>query len=124
MDEEERAAANPQIEQDQKHDRSFDGCDLHVDGLRWHIEISHEENYVTDNALFRFHRWLANLRILEVDEIKAIPGTPRSHAFVERLIGTVRREYLDRTLFWNQGDLEGSSGTTKPITTNTGVTPS
>ena len=35
-----------------------------------------------------------------------IPGTPRSHAFVERLIGTVRREYLDRTLFWNQGDLE------------------
>ena len=58
------------------------------------------------DPLFRFHRWLANLRILEVDEIKAIPGTPRSHAFVERLIGTVRREYLDRTLFWNQGDLE------------------
>ena len=27
-------------------------------------------------------------------------------AFVERLIGTVRREYLDRTLFWNRGDLE------------------
>ena len=38
--------------------------------------------------------------------IKAIPCTPRSHAFVERLIGTVRREYLDRTLFWNQSDLE------------------
>jgi hypothetical protein len=48
----------------------------------------------------------ANLRVLEVDEIKAIPCTPRSHAFVERLIGTVRREYLDRTLFWNQSDLE------------------
>jgi len=61
----------------------------------------------SDNeALFRFHRWLANLRVLEVDEIKAIPCTPRSQAFVERLIGTVRREYLDRTLFWNQGDLE------------------
>jgi putative transposase len=54
------------------------------------------------DPLFRFHRWLANLRILEVDEIKAIPGTPRSHAFVERLIGTVRREYLDRTLFWKR----------------------
>jgi hypothetical protein len=26
--------------------------------------------------------------------------------FVERLIGTVRREYLDQTLFWNQSDLE------------------
>jgi putative transposase len=44
------------------------------------------------DPLFRFHRWLANLRVLEVDEIKAIPCTPRSHAFVERLIGTVRRE--------------------------------
>jgi transposase InsO family protein len=58
------------------------------------------------DPLFRSHRWLANLRVLEVDEIKAIPCTPRSHAFVERLIGTVRREYLDRTLFWNQSDLE------------------
>jgi putative transposase len=58
------------------------------------------------DPLFRFHRWLANLRVLEVDEIKAIPCTPRSHAFVERLIGTVRREYLDRTLFWNHSDLE------------------
>ena len=52
------------------------------------------------------HQWLANLRVLEVDEIKAIPCTPRFHPFVERLIGTVRREYLDRTLFWNQSDLE------------------
>ena len=58
------------------------------------------------DPLFRFHRCLANLRVLEVDEIKAVPCTPRSHAFVERLIGTVRREYLDRTLFWNQSDLE------------------
>ena len=58
------------------------------------------------DPLFRFHRWLANLRILEVDEIKAVPCTPRSHAFVERLIGTLRREYLNRTLFWNQRDLE------------------
>jgi len=58
------------------------------------------------DPLFRFQRWLANLRILEIDEIKTIPCTPRSHAFIERLIGTIRREYLDQTLFWNQGDLE------------------
>ena len=64
--------------------------------------------YLSSNndPLFRFHRWRANLRILEVDEIKTIPCTPPSHPFVERLIGTVRREYLDRTLFWNRGDLE------------------
>ncbi len=59
-----------------------------------------------NDPLFRLHRWCANLRILEVDEIKTIPCTPLSHPFVERLIGTVRREYLDRTFFWNRGDLE------------------
>jgi putative transposase len=31
---------------------------------------------------------------------------PISHPFVERLIGAIRREYLDRTLFWTPGDLE------------------
>jgi transposase InsO family protein len=30
------------------------------------------------DPLFRFQRWLANLRILEIDEIKTIPSTPRS----------------------------------------------
>jgi hypothetical protein len=39
-------------------------------------------------------------------EIKTIPYVPLSHPFVERLIGTVRREYLDRTLFWTTADLE------------------
>jgi hypothetical protein len=43
------------------------------------------------DPLFRFHRWRANLRILEVQEIKSIPHLPMSHPFVERLIGTVRR---------------------------------
>lgn len=34
------------------------------------------------------------------------PAHPGRHAFIERLIGTIRREYLDQTLFWNQGDLK------------------
>jgi hypothetical protein len=51
-------------------------------------------------------RWRANLRVLDIDEIKSIPGTPRSHAFVERLIGTIRREYLDRIWFWHQRYLQ------------------
>src|SRR5260370_34619295 len=45
------------------------------------------------DPLFRFHRWLANLRVLEVDEIKAIPSTPRSPALVQHLIVTGRRRY-------------------------------
>jgi len=59
-----------------------------------------------NDPLFRYHRWQANLRILNIDEIKSIPYTPCSHPFVERLIGTIRREFLDQTLFWNAADLE------------------
>ena len=29
-----------------------------------------------------------------------------SHPFVERLVGTIRREFLDQVLFWNARDLE------------------
>jgi hypothetical protein len=29
-----------------------------------------------------------------------------SHPFVERLVGTLRRECLDRTLFWTTADLD------------------
>jgi hypothetical protein len=58
------------------------------------------------DPLFRFDQWQANLRILEVSEIKTVPYVPVSHPFVERLIGTIRREYLDRMLFWTTADLE------------------
>ena len=58
------------------------------------------------DPLFRFHRWRANLRILDIEELKSIAYVPRSHPFVERLIGTVRREYLDRVLVWNGLDLQ------------------
>ena len=58
------------------------------------------------DPLYRFEQWQANLRILDVAEIKTVPYIPLSHPFVERLIGTIRREYLDRTLFWTTVDLE------------------
>src|SRR5438552_3079366 len=61
----------------------------------------------TDNdPLYLFHQWQANLRVLEVAEIKTVPSVPLSHPFIERLIGTLRRECLDRTLFWTTADLE------------------
>ena len=46
------------------------------------------------------------MRILDLEEIKSLPHAPMSHPIVERLIGTVRRELLDPTLFWTATDLE------------------
>jgi len=68
-----------------------------------HVSTDHD-------PLFRFHRWLANLRVLEIEEIKSVPYAPVSHPFVERLIGTIRREYLDRMFFWNAVDLKRKLG--------------
>jgi putative transposase len=59
-----------------------------------------------NDPLYRFQQWQANLRVLEIEEIKTVPYVPLSHPFVERLIGTVRREHLDQTLFWTAADLE------------------
>ncbi len=58
------------------------------------------------DPLYRYHQWQANLRILEIQEVKTVPYVPLSHPFVERLIGTIRREFLDHVLFWNAADLE------------------
>jgi putative transposase len=63
-----------------------------------HLSTDHD-------PLFRFHRWRANLRVLEIEELKSVPYVPVSHPFIERLIGTIRREYLDHQFFWNALDL-------------------
>ena len=72
-------------------------------GAPRHLSTDHD-------PLFEAHRWTANLRILEIDEVKTVPHVPRSHPFVERLIGTTRRECLDHVLFWNARDLEPKFG--------------
>ena len=58
------------------------------------------------DPLYRFHQWRANLRVLQVTEGKSVPSVPLSHPFVERLIGTRRRECVDQLLFWSASDLE------------------
>jgi putative transposase len=72
---------------------------IHGRGAPRHLSTDHD-------PLFEAHRWRANLRVLEIDEIKTVPHVPLSHPFVERVIGTMRREFLDHVLFWNAHDLE------------------
>ena len=69
-------------------------------GQNWPQRVSSD-----NDPLFQYHRWKANLRILEIEEIKSLPHVPMSHPFVERLIGSVRRELLDQTFFWIATDL-------------------
>jgi putative transposase len=68
-------------------------------GLPKHLSTDHDPR-------FRFHQWIANLRVLEIEEVKSVPYVPVSHPFVERMIRTIREELLDQVLFWNLLDLE------------------
>lgn len=76
---------------------------IHERGIPRHLSTDHD-------PLFEAHRWRAHLRILEIDERKTVPHVPWSHPFVERLIGTIRREFLDHVPFWNARDLERKLG--------------
>jgi len=84
------------------HSGTVDGvalCRMFNRAIRWQPRMP---KYLSSDhdPLFRFWQWQSNLRILEVTEIKTVPCVPLSHPFVERLIGSVRREFLDRTLLW------------------------
>jgi putative transposase len=100
-----------------QHTRRIIGFGLHkgdVDGpalcrmFNGAVAKQHLPCYVSsdNDPLFLYHRWQANLRILEIEEIKTVPHVPISHPFVERLIGSIRRELLDQVFFWTAADLE------------------
>jgi transposase InsO family protein len=100
-----------------QHTRRIIGFSVHagnVDGsklCRMFNEATTEQGWPqyisTDNdPLYQYKQWKANLRILDIEEIKSLPHAPLSHPFVERLIGSIRRELLDQALFWTGTDLE------------------
>lgn len=59
-----------------------------------------------NDPLFLYQRWQTNLRILDIKEVKTMPYVPLSHPFIERLNGTIRHEFFDRSVFWNVSNLE------------------
>jgi len=60
-----------------------------------------------NDPLFKYWLWHANLEAhYHIEELKTVPNTPWSHPFIERLIGSCRREFTDRIFFWSQVDLE------------------
>jgi hypothetical protein len=82
-------------------------CSVHGDHVSERsVGTSAAPRYLSsdNDPLFKFRRRKANLRILDVAEVKTVPYVPLSHPFVERLIGTIRREFLDYVPFWGAGD--------------------
>ncbi|MFK7827865.1 MAG: transposase [Oligoflexales bacterium] len=71
-------------------------------------EIGRQPKYLsTDNdPVFNFHLWQINIEMMNIEQVNSIPGVPTSHPFIERCIGSTRREFLDNTLFWSQNDLD------------------
>jgi putative transposase len=69
------------------------------------------------DPLFRFHRWLANLRVLELEEIKSVPCAPMSHPFIERLIGTIGANIWTKRSSGIRSIFTGSSKNSERITT-------
>lgn len=45
----------------------------------------------------------------QITEIKTVRGAPWSHPFVERLIGSCRREFTHLIIFWNKAGLLGKT---------------
>jgi len=66
-------------------------CELFVSG---YLSSDH-------HPVFRSYQSNVQLRCLGSNTIKTILYVPVSHSFVKRLIGSVRREYLEHVLFWN-----------------------
>jgi transposase InsO family protein len=65
------------------------------------------------DPLFEAHRWTANLRILEIDEIKTVPYVPLSHPFVER---DLARKLADFKAYYNAARSHASLGGHTPLT--------
>lgn len=90
------------------HPGQLDGpatCRLFGKAISGHARLAARLSSDHD-PLFEYRQWKANLRIFDIAEVKTVPYVPLSHPFVERLIGTVRRELLDQVPFWNARDLD------------------
>ena len=80
---------------------------INIDNIYYPIILSlYQVFYYVLLRAYKMSGSVANLRIFEIEEINSVPYTPTSHPFIERLIGTIRREHLDQLFFWNKSVLE------------------
>src|SRR5262245_46089228 len=77
---------------------------------------------VRDNDRAYGHIFMSRLRAMGIRDRPILPGCPWQNPYVERLIGTVRRECLDRMLFFSERICGEFSRNTPRITTRSGRT--
>jgi putative transposase len=48
------------------------------------------------------HEFVQQLKAMGIKQVLSTPGAPRQRAYIERLIGTIRRECLDHLIVFNE----------------------
>jgi putative transposase len=51
------------------------------------------------------HEFVQQLKAMSIRQVLATPNAPRQRAYIERLIGTIRRECLDHVIVFNESSL-------------------
>jgi putative transposase len=51
------------------------------------------------------HEFVNQLKAMGIKQVLSTPGAPRQRAYIERLIGTIRRECLDHVIVFNESGL-------------------
>jgi len=52
-----------------------------------------------------FHAWGTTTLAMDIHEVVTAARSPWQNAYVERVIGSIRRECLDHVIVWNEGGL-------------------
>ena len=55
-----------------------------------------------------FHAWGTTATEMKIHEVVTAPRSPWQNAYAERLIGSIRREFLDYVIVWNARSFEQS----------------
>jgi putative transposase len=66
--------------------------------------------------------WAAMTKGLGMEDVISAPRSPWQNPYVERLIGSIRRECLDHIIVWNQRSLRRTLQSQSAQTQNTRVT--
>jgi Integrase core domain len=51
------------------------------------------------------HEFMQQLKAMDIKQVLSTPNAPRQRAYIERLIGTIRRECLDHVIVFNESSL-------------------